>query len=139
VTWPSISLRDVNSGSFQIAAVILTATVDSNNIKMSNYIAAFKEKIQAKPFEQISLLLFDVNNCEQVQKDLLERILFVDAADPTYWSDYVNHAITAFPEKKLQLQRLVNKAIEKIDETLHRDHEGLLSLHLASASLKRYD
>jgi hypothetical protein len=104
---------------------------------MSNYISAFKEKLQAKSSELFSLLLCDISQ-DSPQRWLLDRILFENEKLPIYWYSYITCTVKAFPEKKLQLQRLVNKALEVISENEFRNDESYLQLHLISASMKRF-
>jgi hypothetical protein len=107
------------------------------SISKDLFTQAFDTKIKKKPFEQFSLLLCDLENCEEIQKNLLKNILFGDESSPLGWLDYINYLINQFPNRKMQLQRLVNKAIDCIDEDKHRMSKHLLSLHMISASLKR--
>ena len=109
------------------------------NCSDENYVFAFNAKIKLKSFEQFSLLLCDLEKCDKTQKSLLYNILLKDHTSPTYWFDYVNFATTTFTGRKMQLQRLVNKAIECIDEEKHRMNKSNLLLHLSSASLKNND
>ena len=101
------------------------------------WIAEFNRKIRVKAFEQFSLLLCDIDTSDAEQKEKLEKILFNDHTSPVFWLSYVDYVSRIFPERKLQLQRLVNKALELIDESSNKDVESYIKLHLQSAALKR--
>lgn len=98
---------------------------------------AFDAKIKSKPFEQFGLLLCDLETCVPAQRELLRKILFDDCSSAHFWSDYINFTIEFFPERKLQLQRLVNKAIEVLNEADNKDNRQYTNLHLQSMKLKR--
>ena len=107
-------------------------------MNQSTWINGFNEKIRLKPFEQFSILLCDLDNCISEQRDLLGSILFGDHLNPQNWHAYVSFATKAFPERKLQLQRLVNKALEILDEKINGDNFYYAALHVMSARLKRF-
>lgn len=98
---------------------------------------AFNERLKTKTFEQFSLLLFDVDTADPKQSKLLQKILFTDHTSVVYWGDYIEYVFSIFPNRKLQLQRLLNKALEFVDEKVNRNHRHLTMLHLKSAELKR--
>ena len=118
-------------------------------VKYSEWNAMFTKKIQKRKFENFSLLLCDVDedlldSCgvqdedSQEQRQLLHRVLFEDHLSVDYWSDYCCHTIAKFPSRRLQLQRLINKALEFIDEQTNTDGTKYLNLHMHLAKLKRY-
>lgn len=104
----------------------------------SVYQNAFHAKIKTKPFEQFSLLLFDPETSGNQQKLLIDQILFGDQNNcPQTWLDYVSCVMNVCPDQKMQVLRLVNKAISCVDENKFRSSKHLLKLHLICASLKR--
>lgn len=107
-----------------------------SRISSHDWVKAFNDKLRVKPFEQFSLLLCDLDSCESAQKDLLKKILFDDHASPVYWGEYISYAFKKFPERKLQLQRLVNKALETVDEKENKNNRHFAAIHVQSAKLK---
>lgn len=97
---------------------------------------AFQNRLKKRNFEQFSILLFDFHDSCQEQKSLLRKILFDDHTSVKYWADYIQFACEKF-DKKNHLQRLVNKALEFLDEKVLKDDASFLSIHLNSAKLKR--
>jgi hypothetical protein len=106
-----------------------------DRLDINEWINSFNQKLKLKAFEQFSLLLCDHNSDEQ-QKRLLQAILFEDHRSPNAWNSYILHCIHLYPDKNLQLQRLVNKAIEMIDESLNQDNEDYFNILIESALLK---
>jgi hypothetical protein len=100
------------------------------------WLEAFNEKIKTKSFEQFSLLLCDVQRAPEVQKQLLAAILFNDHRSLINWVAYLEYANHVFGSRKLQLQRLLNKALELLDENLFKNEKSYLNIHLSSAALK---
>ena len=102
--------------------------------------AGFAGRLKTKPHEQFQLLLCDVTTCGAEQRALLDKILLeadghLSAAS---WNRYIEHTKSLFGgDRKSQLQRLVNKALELIPEEDNKDSEDYLSLLLCSAYLKR--
>ena len=103
----------------------------------SLYHNAFNSKIKTKPFEQFSVLMFDLETSNNEQKNLLDQILFGDQNSAQSWLDYVTYVMSIFPDQKMQVQRLVNKAISCVDENKYHTSKHLLKLHLIYVSLKR--
>ena len=101
----------------------------------------FSQRLKTKSHEQFQLLLCDVTLCDAEQGALLDKIL-VDTdghRSALNWSLYVEFARRKFGDRKSQLQRLVNKALELVSEEDNKDSCDYLKLHLCSAQLKRYD
>ena len=116
-------------------------TLDKLNRPKSEYIESFDLRLKQKSFEQFSILLCDPDSCQAQHKTLLERLLFSSEEShrcPQIWLDYINYSTKVYPDRKMQLQRLVNKAIDCVDESKHRATKQLLMLYLFSASLKRF-
>jgi hypothetical protein len=103
-----------------------------------SFVEAFNQKLKTKPFEHFSLMLFDLNELDPTKTILIEKILFLDHKSPHYWLDYVNHLKGKLPGKRMQLQRLINKAIESIDEEKYRMDRHLLQLFIVSARNQRF-
>lgn len=104
------------------------------------YHNAFNTKIKTKPFEQFSILMFDLEkevSTKNQQKNLLDQILFGDQNSAQSWADYISYVMDIFPGQKMQIQRLINKGISCVDENKYRESKHLLKLHLNCASLKR--
>ena len=103
------------------------------------WVKSFSKHLKIKAFEQFSLLLCDINspNCDPEQKELLHDILFKDSRSVDTWQQYINVCVHLFPDKKLQLQRLVSKALETIDEKRNKDDDKFIQIHLQAASMKR--
>lgn len=101
----------------------------------------FGARIKTKAHEQFNLLLCDLVTAEPEQLALLERLLFDEDghACANHWNSYVQYAAVKFAERKSQLQRLINKALELLPEDSNRDSRDYLMLHVASAKLKRCD
>ena len=114
-------------------------------MKFSEWNAMFTKKIQKRKFENFSLLLCEVDedlidgdDDSQEHRRLLHRVLFEDHMSVEYWSDYCCHTIAKFPSRRLQLQRLINKALEFIDEEKNAACAKYLNLHVQLVILKRY-
>lgn len=75
-------------------------------------IEAFNKHLKTKTFEHFSILLYDNNKSSIEQKQLLYKILFEDHKSIINWSKYIDCTIQTFPDRKLQLQRLINKSLE---------------------------
>lgn len=101
------------------------------------WIKNFEEKIKSKSFEQFSLLMFDFKTAKYEQKELLRLILFSNHLSTVFWKDYIEYTFNAFKEKKLHLQRLINKALELLDEKQFLCDRSFLAIHLFSVELKR--
>lgn len=108
-------------------------------IDKDNWMKVFTEKLKVKAFEQFSILLCDPMNpsCDLQQKQELYNILFVNHKSPNFWESYISSCERLYPEKKLQLQRLLNKAIETIDEKEHKDSDAYINIHIQVAAIKR--
>jgi hypothetical protein len=74
----------------------------------------FNNNIKTKTYENFNILLFDIIKYDNKQKDLLYKILFINYQSIEYWSNYIDHIISVFPDRKLQIQRLINKSMEII-------------------------
>ena len=107
---------------------------------MAEWTIAFTEKLKTKAFESISLLMFDEHEIaqDQVKQKLLNKLLMTDHKSVSLWAEYIDISFKAnYPQKKLQLQRLVNKALEVLDEKELKDNRQYVSIHLHSADLKK--
>lgn len=123
-----------------------SSSLSSLSISDDNWINAFNEKLKLRSFEQFSLLLCDLSNCEIEQKNILYKILFeeIDENDnqsAENWCEYVSYVMKRFPNSRLQLQRLVVKALEALTKIvasnlLIRQSRSYLTLHLYFAQLK---
>lgn len=100
------------------------------------FISMFEEKLKMKSVEKFAILLCDLDKSPPQQKDMLSKILFHDHKNSKYWSDYIKYCIQSFPNRKLQLQRLVAKSLELLDEALYKDNEDFVNIHIQSALLK---
>ena len=74
----------------------------------------FNNNIKTKTYENFNILLFDIIKYDNKQKDLLYKILFINYQSIEYWSNYIDYIISVFPDRKLQIQRLINKSMEII-------------------------
>ncbi len=101
------------------------------------WLQMFERKIKSKSFEQFSLLMFDFKTAKIEQKQLLHPILFSDHLSSVYWKGYIEYAFQTFKEKKLHLQRLINKALELLEEKKFLCDRSFLAIHLSSIELKR--
>lgn len=103
------------------------------------YTQAFNDQLKRKPFEQVSLLLCDFERCSDEQIKLLNNLLFSKRkeCDSRAWADYIKYTCKSFPDRRLQLQRLVNKALELLDENVHKNDKNFLSIYLNSALLRK--
>jgi hypothetical protein len=101
------------------------------------WLDAFQNRLKKRNFEQFSILLFDFHESSLEQRILLHRILFDDHTSVTYWANYIEYACANF-DKKNHLQRLVNKALEFLDEKNLKDDPSFLAIHLNSVKLKRW-
>mmetsp|Transcript_31467 Transcript_31467/g.34392 ORF Transcript_31467/g.34392 Transcript_31467/m.34392 type:complete len:814 (+) Transcript_31467:71-2512(+) len=100
------------------------------------WLQMFERKIKSKSFEQFSLLMFDFKTAKIEQKQLLHPILFSDHLSSVYWKGYIEYAFQTFKEKKLHLQRLINKALELLEEKKFLCDRSFLAIHLSSIELK---
>jgi len=78
------------------------------------WIIAFNKNIKTKTYENFNILLCDLLKCDIKQKDLLYHILFINYKSIEYWCNYIDYIIKIFPDRKLQIQRLINKSLEII-------------------------
>lgn len=99
---------------------------------------AFERHLRKKSFEQYKLLLFEFGTSKALQRELLGKILFIDANNANYWADYINFVWEKFHDRKLHLQRLVNKALEILDENQHKHEHAYLTIQLKFVTFKRY-
>ena len=126
-----------------------TSTSSTSSISSSTaeceWIQAFNNKLKVRSFEQFSLLLFDkdaVSNDNSEQRQLLRKVLFENHQSASYWYDYISHVIIKFPGRKLQLQRLINKALDCVTDgnaKENRTNRHFVSLYLLSAQYKNDD
>jgi hypothetical protein len=117
-----------------------------STISVDDWINAFNEKLKMRSFEQFSLLLCDLSNCEIEQKNILYKILFEeinenDNQSAENWCNYVSYVMKKFPNSRLQLQRLVVKSLEALTKVVAsnliiRQSRSYLTLHLCFAQLK---
>lgn len=98
---------------------------------------AFKRKLKTKTFEEFSILMLDFNNSPDEQKQLLQNILFNNHSSLEYWNLYLNYCFKLYFDKKSELQLLVNKAIEVLDEGGLREDPGYHDILLKSIELRR--
>lgn len=89
----------------------------------------FNNNIKTKTYENFNILLFDIIKYDNKQKDLLYKILFINYQSIEYWSNYIDYIISVFPDRKLQIQRLINKSMEIIQlsstSSLSNNHNGI--------------
>lgn len=89
----------------------------------------FNNNIKTKTYENFNILLFDIIKYDNQQKDLLYKILFINYQSIEYWSNYIDYIISVFPDRKLQIQRLINKSMEIIQlsstSSLSYNHNGI--------------
>lgn len=99
---------------------------------------AFNSRLKKQRFEQFGILLCDLEKCEARQKELLRKILFENCNSAQFWGEYIDYVVASFPDKKLQVQRLINRAIEAIDAGSIdvRDNKQYVAIHLHSANFK---
>jgi hypothetical protein len=102
-----------------------------------SWVRAFEEKIKTKSYESFSLLLFDWKLAEEHQKTLLSQLLFEDHLSPQNWSNYLSCMVERFQDKKSHIQRIINKALELLDERKFLNDRHFLQIHLFSIELKR--
>ena len=114
---------------------------------MEELVSAFNAKIKSKAFEQFSLLMFDEkmlsgdcssstgNDDMSRQRRLLHKILLENHHQSSEtWAQYLEIAFKShLSTRKLQLQRLVNKALELLEEKV-MSLVFLLSLRLSSTT-----
>ena len=115
--------------------------MDPQQSRQATRLNGFAQRLKTKSHEQFQLLLCDATACDAEQSTLLDKIL-VDTdghRSVLNWSLYVEFARRKFGDRKSQLQRLVNKALELVSEEDNKDSCDYLKLHLCSAQLKRYD
>eukprot|EP01038_Epipyxis_sp_PR26KG_P006260 gene6260-8621_t len=112
-------------------------------MQSTEWIEAFNQKIKTRTFEQFNLLICDLDRSEGKQRELLSKILFDTNGNlqqgyknPGYWCDYIEFTFKTFPDRKLQLQRLINKSLELLNEKECKDNRQYATIHLMSAQLK---
>lgn len=86
------------------------------------WIIKFNENIKTKTYENFNILLFDIIKYDDKQKELLYNILFIDNQSIEYWSNYIDYIVSIFPDRKLQIQRLINKSMEIIQLSSTSSH-----------------
>ena len=86
------------------------------DIPQEIWLENFDLKIKNGKYDKFSLLLCDLDGCEAEQATLLRRILFEDHVSCTHWFAYITYAKNKYSSKKCQLQRLINKAFDCIQE-----------------------
>lgn len=82
----------------------------------------FNTNLKTKTYENFSILLFDIMKYDNKQKDLLYKILFINYQSIEFWSNYIDYIISIFPDRKLQIQRLINKSMEIIQLSSTSSH-----------------
>ena len=127
--------------------------IDLDSLSLSTWTNQFEKYFKTKTFEQISLLLFDFSisyptdeqDVHVRQKKLLYNIMFLRDSQSqedacVAWSEYIKLTFQLnFPNRKLQLQRLVNKALEFLSEQTLKTFKPFVDIHLMAASLKSTD
>jgi hypothetical protein len=105
--------------------------------------ACFDTRLKNKARDEFKLLLCDVETCDSHQLELLTKLLDYQKDDEPYghtniinWVRYISCTSDLFPERKLYLQRLVNKAFEFFDESSYKLDKSYLCLHIYSAEFK---
>lgn len=86
------------------------------------WINKFNTNLKTKTYENFSILLFDIMKYDNKQKDLLYKILFINYQSIEFWSNYIDYIISIFPDRKLQIQRLINKSMEIIQLSSTSSH-----------------
>ena len=93
------------------------------------WINKFNNNLKTKTYENFSILLFDIVKYDNKQKELLYKILFINYQSIEYWSNYIDYIISIFPDRKLQIQRLINKSMEIIQlpstSSLRNNHNDI--------------
>ena len=103
--------------------------------------AGFAARLKTKTHEQFQLLLCDLTVvCDLEQGKLVDKLLIEDDGhlSAAYWFQYLELVRHRFADRKSQLQRLVNKALEILPEEDNRNSADYLRLNICSAMLKRY-
>ena len=106
------------------------------NLISAQWLEQFNRTIKQNPHDQFSALICDLESCESRQRELLHNLLFRNHNSARFWFEYCKFIVESFPQRKLQLQRLVNKAFNFINEVENRDDKHFVQLHLLSAKLK---
>ena len=88
------------------------------------WINKFNNNLKTKTYENFSILLFDIVKYDNKQKELLYKILFINYQSIEYWSNYIDYIISIFPDRKLQIQRLINKSMEIIQLSSTSSHNN---------------
>jgi hypothetical protein len=102
-----------------------------------DWLTAFDQKIKKKSYDQFSIFILEWKTASTEQKEALGKILFVDHTSLKYWDEYISLCFNLFAEtKKVQVQRLINKAIESFDEGQYNQDELFLDLYLRAMQLK---
>ena len=137
----------------------------SGVIQRHEWIQQFELKFKSRPFEQFSLLLCQVpdtytssdspKTLEEKQLRALFSLLFSSTEEQdlssydksidslcSKWKEYLECTFSLyFPDKKLQLQRLVNKCLEILEKVGPqkdlKDNFDYLFIHMQSAKLKK--
>lgn len=116
---------------------------------ISQWTNQFNLKIKTRQLEQFGLLLCDLESCNNDQKQMLKKILFGSSSShqcASTWCDYITLVIELFPTRKLQLQRLINKALELVVDSSSESNSSdvkssrhYMQLHLIYSQLKSDD
>jgi hypothetical protein len=103
---------------------------------MDDWVNAFNINIKTKSFEKFNVMMFDPTTASKTQKAALAKILFDDHKSVQFWGDYIDCVCSVFPDRKLQLQRLVSKALEILDSKEMLDNRTYTTINLQAAALK---
>jgi hypothetical protein len=101
----------------------------------------FKLKIQTNLKESFSILMHCECNLEQ--EKLLRNLLFEDHKSLKYWIEYIDYCCKQYLDRKDELHKLVEKAIEIINGTNGTEiiklstNQKYVALHLKLVKLKK--
>lgn len=103
-----------------------------------DYVSAFNSLLRTKAREEFKLMLCDLDKCEPEQVALLRPLLLENKGhtSATNWGKYIGYTFKVFSDKTAHLQRLINKALEFLEEAENKDDQYYLAMHLRSARLK---
>ena len=104
---------------------------------MEALLEGFSSRIKTKVREDFKMLLCDPSACSSEHLNLLHKLLLDDRGqlNAATWKDYLHTIMERGTDSTPQILRLVNKALELLDEDEHRNNPDFVSIHLYSIQL----
>ena len=121
-------IEEKQVGAIQLLPILIMLNFFSIVFKKA-LLKLFKDNVKKKEDDNFEVFLYDFETRDSIQNKLIKK-LFDCPCSAKYWLDYVNHAVSALSPSALEKTRLLNKALEMVDEEENKDNKNFVEMQL---------